>query len=256
MQDTAPLPFDVALARTGATVVGHWAVPDAARQREVADAVMEPWRAGPWPDGLLSVDAFLSTADKPQGEERLETRDSAVVVVSQWESPEDHDRHAARTAGPDVPGVAPPDEVAHRLYRGAFRRDLPSPVPGHEPEGGPDAEPGCIFIAEFEMADTESARLWSDAVYDAMEEAVTEHGALPGWISSHHFLDREGRRVFQYAAWATAEAHEAFLESGLRQDVLRRAGGLSKVKSAMGQRYIHAAGLRRGRAERRGAPTR
>ncbi|MEU6039874.1 hypothetical protein ABZ801_31185 [Actinomadura sp. NPDC047616] len=247
MRLAAPRPFDVTLAPSGVTVVSHWAVPDPARQREVADTVFAAWEAGPLPDGLLSADTFVSTTEKPQGEEKLSTEDSAVVVVSQWRAAEDYERFAAAAPEPpDIADVPRPEPVVHRLYRGTFRRDLPTSVPTQEPAGGADAEPGCIFIAEFEMADTESAQLWSDAVYDAMEEAVVRKGALPGWISSHHFLSLEGRRVFQYAQWASAAAHEEFLESDLRQDVLRRAGGLSKVKSALGQRYVHHAGLRRG----------
>ncbi|MFC7730757.1 hypothetical protein [Actinomadura keratinilytica] len=180
MRLAAPRPFDVTLAATGVTVVSHWAVPDPDRQREVADALFAAWEAGPLPDGLLSADTFTSTTEKPQGEEKLNTEDSAVVVVSQWRTAEDYERFAATAPQPpDFPGVQRPEPVVHRLYRGTFRRDLPTSVPTQEPAGGADAEPGCIFIAEFEMADTESAQLWSDAVYDALEEAVVQKGCCP-----------------------------------------------------------------------------
>ncbi|GGP44055.1 NAD(P)H-binding protein [Saccharothrix coeruleofusca] len=134
----------------------------------------------PWPDGLLSVNAFVGAED------------ATALTYTQW---------AAGAADPAfferLTGTEP---VEYRLYRSTGRQ-----VP---------AAPGCAVVVsvEFDGPDEQRQRRWVDTVFDAL----TSEAAPPaGLISANFHLSTDGTRLINYAEWTDARAHrDAMAKSG------------------------------------------
>ncbi|MEZ0071525.1 nitroreductase/quinone reductase family protein [Planotetraspora sp. GP83] len=161
----------------------------------------------PWPKGLLSYSAFLST----DGE--------TVLTYTQWTYGEADREFLA--------GLTGAEPVEYSLYRSRVQ-DEPS-------------VPGCVVVvsAEFDGPDPERQRRWVDTVFEALD-AETE--PPPGGISGHFHLSTDGTRVVNYAEWTDEQAHRDAIERSGQGTVgsspeWRRVLDFSGVRSGGFRRY-------------------
>ena len=214
---------DVARADAGIALVGYWTVGTPERQRAAVEAGILAWERAPWPGGLLSLNAFVSTDGK------------TVLTYSQWTGDE---AIAGFRGGPlttrlvrevdgAVPGIERSQPISYRLYRSGVRDGAPVP--------------GCVVIVsvEFDGPDESRQRKWVDTVFEALEAEAQPH---PGGISGHFHISTDGTRVLNYAEWTSEEAHRDALQrsgqgsvgSGPKWREVHRFPG---VKSSAVQRY-------------------
>jgi hypothetical protein len=174
--------------------VSQWPTVRADRQRATANLVLAAWERVPWPNGLLSQSAFLSSDGK------------AVLSYEQWKSEEavlelmrtcgaarGHDDHAPC-------GLEPTGPVAYRLHGSTVRARVNTPR--------------CIVVLSvaLDRPSESRQRQWVDAVFDAM---AAETDPLEGGISGHFHIGIDGVHVLVYAEWTTEEAYRlADLRSG------------------------------------------
>jgi hypothetical protein len=186
---------DITRPDVSLVVVSEWPAVRPDRQRTTADLILAAWERGPWPNDLLSQNAFLSS----DGE--------AVLSYEQWKGTEAVPElvrtcGAARGRGndPAVHGLEPGGPVAYRLYCSAVRERV--------------KVPGCIVVLSvtLDRPSESRQRQWVDAVLDAM---AAETDPLEGGISGHFHLGTDGVHVLVYAEWTSEEAYRlATLRSG------------------------------------------
>lgn len=94
------------------------------------DGVFAALARGPWPEGLVSFNAYENLDDR------------SVVTYAQWTG-----------TGTDLTGQ---DEVEYRMYRSGTRENPPTP--------------GCVVLVrvEFDGPDEQRQRQWVDTVFDAL----------------------------------------------------------------------------------------
>jgi hypothetical protein len=229
---------EIARPDVGTILVSEWKVGTDERQQALVEAFIAAFAAPggsvPWPQGLLSVNLFLST----DGE--------IVLNYAQWTG-EDAYHEFARTDRRElaervdraVPGIERSGPVDYRLYRSGVRHDAPVP--------------GCVVIVsiEFDGADEQRQRRWVDTVFEALEAETELH---PGGISGHFHISADGTRVLNYAEWTSEETHRDAIErsgqgsigSGLKWRQVQNFPGL---KSSGYKRYRHAQSLYQNRQQ-------
>lgn len=183
---------DITRPDVGTVLVSEWTAGTPERQRALVEAFVAAWQRAPWPQGLLSVNLFLST----DGE--------TVLNYAQWTSDEAYHEFVRtyRQAPADqidraVPGIERKGPVHYRLYRSRVRDDAPLP--------------GCVVIvsAEFDTPDEQRQRRWVDTVFEALDAEAELH---PGGISGHFHVSTDGTRVLNYAEWTNEQSHREALE--------------------------------------------
>lgn len=177
----------------GVVVVSRWTVGTTERQHAASDEFFSQLRQIPWPDGLVSINTYLSTDGQ------------TVANYAQWTSVDSYQTFAAshipaiaRSMERAVPGLQRSGPVLYRFFRGNSRGDQ-------------TRVPGCVvFVSvEFESADEDRQRRWVDTVFDA----VSSDPDLPaGGISGYFHLSLDGTRVLNYAEWVDEAAHREALE--------------------------------------------
>ncbi|UQU65112.1 antibiotic biosynthesis monooxygenase [Couchioplanes caeruleus] len=141
---------------------GEWQ----ARDRE-ASAVVDAWRAEPWPEGLLSYSIYRDA-------------DGGLVRdYSQWTD---------RPSNRDLPGIVRHDQTEYQLYRGSRK-------PG---------TPGAVVVVRVDTDGADLSRTWVDAVFDALAH---DRHLPAGGIGAFFHVSTDGTRVLNYAEWESAEAH-------------------------------------------------
>lgn len=137
------------------------------------DAVLDAWNQAPWPPGLLSRWCLLG-----------EDGDSVLTYL---QSADETATHPSRWDG----------TIEYQVYRG---RCFTTP-----------RTPGCVVAIqrEFDGPDLLRARAWVDAMF----AATGDDPPLPGLIAAHMHVSTDGARVLNLTQWASAEAHQALLDS-------------------------------------------
>ena len=188
MQITERFP-DPARPDAGLILSSEWAVGSPDRLVPTADAVIAAWADFPWPAGLLAYSLLLD-ADG-----------DLIRHYSQWtgEGAVADFHRTGRQPRVDLidaaaPGIVRRDYTEYRLYRS-----------GRAPAG---EVPGAIVAVRADTDDDVLARTWVDAVFAALDQ----DGDLPaGGLGAHFHISTDGRRVLNYAEWASAEAHRQAL---------------------------------------------
>jgi hypothetical protein len=167
----------------GTVLFGTWRVGAPARQEAAVEAIASAWRARAWPGGGLRSYAVLTGEDG-----------SSVLHVSQLAEG----------------GGGPPDT--------GWKREVDAAVPGIERDGvvasrlrtstpayGAAGDAGCVVLVTrvFDGPDLDRAYGLVQAMFDG-------GAAVPpaeGMISAHFLVSLDGARVFNYALWASVDAH-------------------------------------------------
>jgi heme-degrading monooxygenase HmoA len=227
MISSSKLP-DIARPDAGTVLVSEWKVGTQERRLALVEAFVAAWKDAPWPQGLLSVNLFLST----DGE--------TVLNYAQWTSDDayhefvrTHRRERVEQIDRAVPGIERSGPDNYRLYRSGVRPDAPVP--------------GCVVIVsvEFDGPDEQRQKRWVDTVFEALEAEIEPH---PGGISGHFHICVDGTRVLNYAEWTSEEAHREAIErsgqgtlgSGPKWQQVR---GFPGLKSGRFKRYRLAQSL-------------
>jgi hypothetical protein len=220
---------EIARPDAGTVLVSEWKVGTRERQEALVKAFIIAWQEAPWPQGLLSVNLFLSN----DGE--------TVLNYAQWVSGDAYHEFAQtnrrlRVEQIDraVPGIERSGPVNYRLYRSGVRPDAPVP--------------GCVVIVsvEFDGPDEHRQRRWVDTVFEALEAEVEPH---PGGISGHFHISVDGARVLNYAEWTSEEAHRDAIERSGQGSIgsgprWREVQSFPGLKSSGYKRYRLAQSLR------------
>lgn len=183
---------DINRTGVGTVLVSEWKVGTSERQRALVEAFVAAWEGAAWPQGLLSVNLFLSI----DGE--------TVLNYAQWTGDEAYHEFVRRfrqsraeQIDHAVPGIERSGPFSYWLYRSGVRSDAPVP--------------GCVVIVsvEFDGPDEQRQRRWVDTVFEALDAETEPH---PGGISGHFHLSIDGTRVLNYAEWTSEEAHRDAIE--------------------------------------------
>lgn len=165
-------------ARTDAAIVssGEWAVGALDRLPVVAAAITAAWQTMTWPAGLLSYAVYVDTDG------------DLIRDYAQWT-----DAAAADAFGPvrhDRLGIERRDETTYHRYRG----------------GRSDAgrAPGAVVGVRVDTDSDTLSRAWVDAVFEALDR---DRGLPDGGMGAFFHISTDGRRVLNYAEWASAAAH-------------------------------------------------
>jgi hypothetical protein len=163
-----------------------------------AAALVDAYRAAPWPAGLLSRSLYVA-ADG-----------DGVRHYAQWSTLQPSDV--------EPPGVTSRDGAVYRLYRG-----------GRQPGG----VPGAVALIRVDTDGEQVARAWVDAVYEALGR---DTGLPSGGIGAFFHISTDGKHVLNYAEWESAEAHRRALaasdgniSSGPLWDRVRTMPGIRHV---------------------------
>ncbi|MEX2982689.1 hypothetical protein [Streptomyces sp. C36] len=189
-----------------------------ARQRAAADAVVAHWRAGGWPEGLVSLNCYTSTDGR------------SLLTYAQWSSEEalreslrDGTSVSRGKPGWGVLDTAVPEPAVFHLYR--VVRPVAAPDPGVVAE--------CFPGAFFTMADGVSAREWTDALLSSEEETEGEERAYPGAIAANFHVGTDDASVLVLSEWVSEEEAVAHIDAVI-EPLLAHAGG-----GDAGARYRH-----------------
>jgi hypothetical protein len=180
---------DVRRIDVGLVVVDTVAVPDRARQRQTADALLAADR--PWDAGLLTDSVLLSTDGL------------GVLRYSQWsDDAAVADAHRRSSAAVSTTGDAT-RSVRHRLYRSAVPDDAPTP--------------GVVVVVTFDTDDADVGRRLVDALLD--RHPVVRGTAVPAGMGGNHFhLADDGTQLLNWAEFADEDAHQRVVDTALRPD--------------------------------------
>ncbi|GGR49435.1 antibiotic biosynthesis monooxygenase [Streptomyces netropsis] len=198
----------------GTHLVSEWIVGSAEGSRTAADMALAEWseNKGRGPDGdtdgSLALHIFLNTDG------------SSLLHYSQWTSDEAHlawarNRRDGMIGKLDevVPGIERPGLHRTRVYR-SITADT-------------TLTPGLIVLATVDADTPERQRSWADTVVAAQQETP-----LPGLVSAHFHLTKDGTRVLKYSEWSDVAAHEAALP------VLAASPAWGKVLEHAGTRHL------------------
>lgn len=213
-------------AGVGLVVVGEWVAGSPVRQAAAADAAVEAWRDVPWPEGLLSHTAFVST-------------DGTTVL--HWSQGVDEAAFAAfgrrtgewlRRVDDMVPGLERRRATGVVPYR---RVEAAGPVEAAETGGAGAAERavGCLALAEFEVAGGDGR---AEALVDAVV-AASGDDLPPGLVSANFFVSVDGTRIVDYAEWVDGAAHEAYADAARDAPVAELVEGDPDVRFVGVRRY-------------------
>ncbi|MCX4822249.1 antibiotic biosynthesis monooxygenase [Streptomyces sp. NBC_01142] len=182
---------DLTRSGVGVVKVSTWDVGTPERQRGAVEAISQAWQSREWPDvGLVSYTVHIGEDGR------------TLLHYSQWTG-EDAYQEFFRTFRDDrsaeidaaVPGIERLGIHSYELYRSGSSA------------GNEDRRiPGSVVIVdvEFDGPDAARQRAWVDGVFEALGTDPHPH---PGGISGHFHISLDGRRVLNYAEWASAEAH-------------------------------------------------
>lgn len=197
MRVTEQLP-DPGRTDVGLVLSSEWAVGSAALLVPAADAVIAAWQDAPWPQGLLSYALYLD-ADG-----------DLIRHYSQWTDKAAFESFTRTGRQPRidlvdaaVPGIVRRDHTEYHLYRGSRA-------------AGGDV-PGAIVAVRVDTDDAMLARAWVDAVFEALEQ---DRGLPAGGLGAFFHISTDGRRVLNYAEWASVDAH--------RQALAATGGGIAQ----------------------------
>jgi hypothetical protein len=221
---------EIARPDASTVLVSEWKVGTQERQQALVEAFVAAFatsgKDAPWPQGLLSVNLFLSA----DGE--------TVLNYAQWTDDDAHHEFARtnRRLRVDqidraVPGIERSEPINYRLYRSGVRPDAPVP--------------GCVVIVsvEFDGPDEQRQRRWVDNVFEALEAETELH---PGGISGHFHISVDGARVLNYAEWTSEEAHREAIERSGQGSI----GSGSKWREVQNFPGIKSSGYKRYRLAR------
>jgi hypothetical protein len=184
---------DPARPDAGLVLSSEWAVGRPELLVPAAEAVIAAWQQCPWPEGLLAYALYLD-ADG-----------DLMRHYSQW-TDEPAFEHFERTGRPPrielidaaFPGIVRQDHTRYHLYRGS--RSTAGELPG------------AMVAVRVDTDDDALARTWVDAVFEALEGTA---GLPSGGLGAFFHISTDGRRVLNYAEWASAAAHrEALAATG------------------------------------------
>ncbi len=224
---SAKLP-DIARPDARTILVSEWKVDTPERQQALVEAFVTAWEDAPWPQGLLSVNLFLSTDGETVLNYAQWTGDDAYHIFEKTNS-----RLRVEQIDRAVTGIERSGPANYRLYRSGVRLDAPVP--------------GCVVMVsvEFDGPDERRQKRWVDAVFEALESETELH---PGGISGHFHISIDGARVLNYAEWTDEGSHrDAIDRSG--QDSIgsgskwRDVRNFSGIKSSGYKRYRLARSL-------------
>lgn len=183
--ETVPCPLDAAIA-----LFGIWRVGSSERQRTAADAIAAAWDARPWPDARLHEYAVLAGDDGTTllHFSQMDGETTGAGSDSEWK----------RDVDAAVPGIERHGVVACRLHRST-------------PAYGPAREAGCVVLVtrEFDGPDVGRAERLVNTIFDGRAQTPPAAGLL----AAHFYVSLDGARVFNYALWASADAHRSAIEN-------------------------------------------
>lgn len=180
-------------------------VPDRGSGVEALHEAVAQWQAAPWPAGVLSASAFLSTDH------------DTVLTYVQTAGPA---AHSDFTAG--LKGLAGAETVGYRLHRAIVLDDGP-------------AAPASFVVATFDVDGPDPQERIVASIAGAL--ATAPPGQHPGMISANFHLSTDGTRVINYAEWTSDEAHVAFLDGATRAATLRATHDTPGVRPIGFKRY-------------------
>ncbi|GAA2171760.1 hypothetical protein [Actinomadura napierensis] len=166
-----------------AALFGTWRVGSPERQEAAVDAIAAAWEARPWPGENLRSYGVLAGDDG-----------TTLLHFSVLDGPDDMSGQAwKREVDAAVPGIERIGVVACRLRRG-------TPAYGDVR----DARCAVLVTREFDPPAVGSA----NGLVDAMFNGSADTPPAAGLISAHFYVSLDGARVFNYALWTSAEAHQ------------------------------------------------
>ncbi|MFI6761723.1 hypothetical protein ACIBF5_21540 [Micromonospora sp. NPDC050417] len=205
---------DLTRTDVGAALSDEWVLGTPDRQRTVAEALVAAWQEVAWPTGLLTYAIYLDT----DGE--------LIRHYSQWT--DDAVADAFVRAGREtivewtdaiVPDIGRRDLARYRIYRGNRADD--------------GRTPGAVVAVRVDTESADRARVWVDAVFDALG---ADDNLPAGGIGGFFHISTDGSQVLNYAEWTSPEAHLEALEangdaiaSGPLWDRVRAMGGVRQV---------------------------
>jgi hypothetical protein len=189
-----------------AVYLSHWHVPDARTGRAQLDRIAEAWRQATWPDGILTFTAYLSY-----------DHNTALTYVQCSRS--DVYRPFVHALPDESARIEP---VEYRLRQTVSIQARTSP-------------PEAVVAASFDVDGAERQRRVITLVTEHLRSASVEQHA--GLLASHFHASLDGTRVINFAEWASAEAHIAFLEGPMRHGALRLATETPGVRPIGFTRY-------------------
>ncbi|RKR92157.1 antibiotic biosynthesis monooxygenase [Micromonospora pisi] len=192
MRVTDQLP-DLTRTDVGVALSDEWVLGTPDRQRAAAEALVAAWREVAWPAGLLSYAIYLDTDGELIRHYSQWTDDAAADAFVRAGQASIVDRTDAV-----VPGIDRRDLARYRIYRGNRADD--------------GRVPGAVVAVRVDAESADQARVWVDAVFDAL--AADDH--LPaGGIGGFFHISTDGSQVLNYAEWTSPEAHlEALAANG------------------------------------------
>lgn len=169
---------------------GIWKAGSADRQRSAVTAVEQAWRARPWPgSGLSAYGVLVGDDDDTLLHVTLaEDSDAAGEQDLSWKQDVD-------TAVPEI----------ERIGVDACRRHRSTPTIGDI------GEARCVVLVtrDFDGPDIERAENLVDTLFDSSADTPQ----ATGLIAAHFYISLDGARVFNYALWESAEAHQRMIEN-------------------------------------------
>jgi hypothetical protein len=197
---------------------------DAGHLRATAAAVVDQWKAGDWPEGLVALSLFTGTDGR------------WLLTYAQWGTADALAADLRRehsVARPDwrALGVEPGAPKAYGLYRRVQPTVLPDPVP----------LPECFPAAVFTMDDAAAARGWVDGLLSREEETEGADREYPGALAANFHVAADGSGIFLLSEWAS-EAEAVAHIKGEIEPLLEHMG---QTEAGAGRRYAFFASLSR-----------
>jgi hypothetical protein len=177
---------DPARPDAGLVLSSEWAVGRPELLVPAAEAVIAAWQHFPWPEGLLAYALYLD-ADG-----------DLMRDYSQWTGEPASENLERIDLDAAFPGILRQDHTRYHLYRGS--------------RSAAGELPGAMVAVRVDTDDDALARTWVDAVFEALEGTA---GLPSGGLGAFFHISTDGRRVLNYAEWASAAAHrEALAATG------------------------------------------
>jgi len=188
--------LDLSTTGKNEVIVSEWVVGTRERQEAVVDTFHRVWGQIPWPAGLLSVKPLLSNDGL------------AVLNFAEWANNEAYEEFGrtnrkivAAEMDEAVPGIVRIPPTHYQFYRTRISDKA--------------SEPGCIVVimVEFESSDPARQRAWVDTVIEALDAEKSLHS---GGISGRFHLSTDGKKVLNYAAWTSENAHHEAIKNSVQ----------------------------------------
>ncbi|QRK13217.1 hypothetical protein JQX13_26210 [Archangium violaceum] len=217
---------DITRPDAGHILISEWMTDSPEQQRAAMDATLDAWEQHPLPMEFLSRLCFAGTDGH------------TILNYAQWTRPEAHlafaqdPRNQATLAQRITAAVGEVGKPSsYRLYRSML------------PAGRSGQVPGCIVGVSFDTDGEDTARRFIDTLVDHFS------GIQPtvpgGGIASHFHIRSDGRRVFNFSEWTTAEAHQRTVETQLQAggEVANLIASIPGLRPLGFKRYLPYRGL-------------